>query len=248
MLQLPQGILFDLDETILTEGDRLTILLDVAEQMEEFLTPNTPVELAAALDAALRDFWSSSPQARAERLGARFSIKSARESVISDALRELSASGMPEVGIEFCERFTQARASATRLFDGAADTLKELRRVGVRLGLVTNGAADIQREKLERFELSTLFDHVQIEGEIGFGKPEEMAYRHAMKSLGTEPANTWMVGDNLEWEVAAPQRLGIHAIWHDPSGKGLPAACRIRPDRIIGRLSELLYPVETDAL
>ena len=49
-----------------------------------------------------------------------------------------------------------------------------------------------------------------------------------------------MVGDNLEWEVVSPQRLGIHAIWHDGYGVGLPADSPIRPDRIIRRLSELL--------
>jgi putative hydrolase of the HAD superfamily len=49
-----------------------------------------------------------------------------------------------------------------------------------------------------------------------------------------------MVGDNLEWEIVAPQRLGIYAIWHDGYGVGLPSDSPIRPDRIIGRLSELL--------
>jgi putative hydrolase of the HAD superfamily len=49
-----------------------------------------------------------------------------------------------------------------------------------------------------------------------------------------------MVGDNLEWEVVAPQRLGIHAIWHDVVGEGLPQGSPIRPDRIIRSLPELL--------
>jgi putative hydrolase of the HAD superfamily len=38
----------------------------------------------------------------------------------------------------------------------------------------------------------------------------------------------------------APQRLGIHAIWHDGYGVGLPPDCPIRPDRIIRALPELL--------
>ena len=75
---------------------------------------------------------------------------------------------------------------------------------------------------------------MQIEGEYGLGKPEAELYWHAMHTLGGEPAVTWMVGDNLEWEVAAPQRLGITGIWHDPIGRGLPEDCAIRPDRIIG--------------
>jgi putative hydrolase of the HAD superfamily len=61
-----------------------------------------------------------------------------------------------------------------------------------------------------------------------------------MEALRVKPHETWMVGDNLEWEVAAPQRLGIFAIWHDALGRGLPPGTTIRPDRIIRSLSELL--------
>ena len=49
-----------------------------------------------------------------------------------------------------------------------------------------------------------------------------------------------MVGDNLEWEVEAPQRLGIHTIWHDVTGEGLPPGSEIRRGRIIRSLAELL--------
>ena len=31
-----------------------------------------------------------------------------------------------------------------------------------------------------------------------------------------------MVGDNLEWDVAEPQRQGIYGIWIDIRGRGLP--------------------------
>jgi putative hydrolase of the HAD superfamily len=61
-----------------------------------------------------------------------------------------------------------------------------------------------------------------------------------MEVLGVGPHETWMVGDNLEWEIVAPQRLGIYAIWYDGYGVGLPRNSAIRPDRIIRRLSELL--------
>jgi putative hydrolase of the HAD superfamily len=110
----------------------------------------------------------------------------------------------------------------------------------VRLALVTNGAAAPQRAKVIRFALEERFDHIQIEGEHGFGKPEERAYTHAMEALGVGPQETWMVGDNLEWEIVAPQRLGIYAIWYDGYSAGLPADCPIRPDRIIRSLPELL--------
>ncbi len=109
------------------------------------------------------------------------------------------------------------------VFPGAHEAIDALKAYGVKLALVTNGAAGPQRAKVERFALTHRFDHIQIEGEHGFGKPDERAYLHAMQALGVTAAETWMIGDNLEWEVEAPQRLGIYAIWIDAHGEGLPA-------------------------
>ena len=109
------------------------------------------------------------------------------------------------------------------------------------LALVTNGAAVDQRPKVTRFDLARRFDHIQIEGEHGFGKPEERAYRHAAACLGLTPAECWMVGDNLEWEVAAPQRLGIFSVWYDGHGNGLPVETTIRPDLTIRSLRDVVH-------
>lgn len=133
------------------------------------------------------------------------------------------------------------------LFPHAHEVVDAFRDAGVKLALITNGAASPQRAKVERFDLTHRFHHIQIEGEHGFGKPEARAYRYAMSVLGVEAHETWMVGDNLEWEVIAPQRLGIHAIWHDSLGNGLPAGTDARPDRIIQSLRDLLPPIVRSA-
>ena len=125
--------------------------------------------------------------------------------------------------MRLADRFTAYREEEMFVFPGAHDAIDELKARGVKLALVTNGAAGAQRAKVERFALSDRFDHIQIEGEHGFGKPEERAYLHAMQALGVTASETWMIGDNLEWEVVAPQRLGIYAIWIDVHGDGLPA-------------------------
>jgi hypothetical protein len=67
-----------------------------------------------------------------------------------------------------------------------------------------------------------------------------------MRALGVTASETWMIGDNLEWEVEAPQRLGIYAIWIDVHGDGLPAGSTVKPDRIIRSLTDLL-PQRTTA-
>ena len=45
---------------------------------------------------------------------------------------------------------------------------------------------------------------------------------------------------NYEWEVVAPQKLGMAGIWYDPFGAGVPAHATALPTRIITRLSELV--------
>ena len=97
----------------------------------------------------------------------------------------------------------------------------------------------MQRGKITRFGLTDLFDTILIEGEVGFGKPDPRVYARALESLEVAAADAWMVGDNLEWDVAEPQRQGIYGIWIDVWGRGLPPRHPVRPNRIIRRLSEL---------
>jgi putative hydrolase of the HAD superfamily len=208
MNALPKAILFDLDDTIVTEGDRDAVLLKVAEDLHDQILPNDPATLADRVGTALDAFWSTSPDAKAARLeGSTRAIHQARERVIGDVLGKLGVAH--NVAHAFAGRFSDVRSQGLRLFDGAHDTIVILRNSGVRLALVANGAADLQRAKLERFSLTPLFDHIQIEGERGYGKPEEIAYLEAMQALGAASSDTWMVGDNLEHEVAVPQRLGL---------------------------------------
>ena len=71
----------------------------------------------------------------------------------------------------------------------------------------------VQRAKIERFGLAPLFDAIVVEGEFGVGKPEPAVYAHALAALGVSAADAWMVGDNLEWDVVTPRRLGMKGIW-----------------------------------
>jgi len=239
-MPLPQAILFDLDDTIITEGERYPILVQVASEFQESFPDEDPVAVADRLEAALTNFWADPEKARETRLRANGGIRQARHRIVTEAFASIGVTDAQGIASIFSSRFTELRAVGAREFDGARHTLETLRNTGVKLALVTNGAATIQRAKIERFSLASYFDHIQIEGEHDFGKPDPRAYQHALEALGATPATTWMVGDNLEWEVAAPQKLGIFAIWHDHLGRGLPANSNVKPNRIIRQLPELL--------
>ena len=101
------------------------------------------------------------------------------------------------------------------------------------MALITNGAGEAQRAKIERWDLAAHFEFVAIEGELGVGKPDTRVYLHVLEQLGAGPCDAWMIGDNLEWDVAAPQRLGIAGIWVDVRGAGLPAGAPAKPAAVI---------------
>ena len=242
MPKLPTAILFDLDDTIITAfGHAADQWRRVVAEFADHLEPHPPANVVAALQDYSSYLWAD--QARHKHW--RHRIGEARRHIVENALCGLAASaGIATAPAELChavaDRFQQIHDAELRMFPGAHETLDRLKELGVKLALVTNGAAEAQRAKVVRFALEHRFDHIQIEGEHGFGKPEEQAYIHALGSLGVDARETWMVGDNLEWEVVAPQRLGIFAIWYDGYGAGLPLGSPIRPDRIVRALPELL--------
>ena len=242
MTQLPRAMLIDMDDTILSAYGRPEIAWNnVTAEFADELAPLSSQQVAAAIVDIGRQFWA---KAGAEW---RLKLEEARHVVVRGSFATLAAAGhavpSTQLATRLADRFTAYREEEMFVFPGAHDAIDALKGHGVKLALVTNGAALPQRAKVERFALTHRFDHIQIEGEHGFGKPEERAYLHAMQALGVTAPDTWMIGDNLEWEIVVPQRLGIYAIWMDAHGDGLPADTNVKPDRIIRSLTELL-PVE----
>ena len=237
-LRLPRAMLIDMDDTILSAYGRPEIAWNrIADEFADEFGALLPQQVAASVLTYARQFWAT-----AEPVW-RLKLAEARRLTVKGGFAALAAKGHPlsdDLAVRVADRFTAYREEEMFVFPGAHDAIDALKARGIKLALVTNGAADTQRAKVERFELAHRFDHIQIEGEHGFGKPEERAYLHAMQTLGVTAADTWMIGDNLEWEVEAPQRLGIYSVWMDVHGDGLPAESPITPDRIIRSLSELL--------
>ncbi|MBN9486861.1 MAG: HAD family hydrolase [Alphaproteobacteria bacterium] len=236
---LPRAILFDLDDTLIRAyaqpDEAWTRLLQMfADPLGAHDAASIEGVRRAIMDEA-RAFWSEAKTAAKWRLD----IPGARRLSVR---RGLARFGRPDDALadRIADAFTELRRQEYRLYPDAHATVDALRDAGVKLALVTNGAGATQRDKIKRFDLAHRFDHIQIEGEFGQGKPEPAVYRHALETLGVAASDAWMVGDNYEWEVVAPQKLGLCGIWYDPLGMGIPAHATARPSRIIRRLGELV--------
>jgi len=226
-------MLFDLDDTILRFNAGQPNFWQRA--LESSLPERDDHQaLLASIDSASNEFWGVPRRA----FWGRQNMQEARRLIARAVLSEHG------VGAEMCQRIademTELKESQVRPFDGALEALRLLRARGHRLGLLTNGSAAFQRKKLSRFALEPLFERVLIEGEFGYGKPDDRVFRMALEHFGVAPDQVWMIGDNLEADIAPAQRNGIEGVWHDAHGSGLPERPPVVPDRVIARIAELL--------
>jgi len=102
------------------------------------------------------------------------------------------------------------------LYEDALPVLGEIRRAGLKIGLVSNGARD-----LEEFVVHHGLDVDAAIGSRAHGKtkPHETIFRAALSALGVEPEEAAMVGDSLADDVEGARALGMRAVLVDREGR-----------------------------
>ncbi len=159
------------------------------------------------------------------------------------AIEELQAEGRfvhdDEIWIAFTEKIVRgmggdaegARECATdmvrewerhenfSLYEDVLAVLDELRRHGMKIGLVTNGQRD-----LEEF---VAHHGLEVDAMVGSRlhgrtKPHPSIFVAALRMLEVEPGEAAMVGDSYEDDIAGARSLGMRAILLDRDG--------LRPD------------------
>ncbi|HUK65683.1 MAG TPA: HAD family hydrolase [Anaeromyxobacteraceae bacterium] len=95
-------------------------------------------------------------------------------------------------------------------YDDALPTLRELKRRGIKIALVSNIGRDV-RGVLERGSLSEFFDAVILSCEVGSLKPSASIFEQALSALRTAPAHALMVGDNPRDDAGAAL-IGIRTL------------------------------------
>ncbi|MFI7061852.1 HAD family hydrolase [Kribbella sp. NPDC050124] len=96
-------------------------------------------------------------------------------------------------------------------YPDAKPALEVARSNGFRIGVLTNGSTTQQNAKLAAIGLTDLIDVVCTSESLGVSKPDPQAYLMTCEALGVDPADTVMIGDNLELDVLAARQAGLTA-------------------------------------
>jgi putative hydrolase of the HAD superfamily len=103
---------------------------------------------------------------------------------------------------------------------GAAETIGELRRRGLRIGLITVCSEDVP-EAWPETAFHGLFDSEVFSCSVGLRKPDSRIYRLALDELGVAPEEALFVGDGANDELAGAERVGMTAVGLERVGEDL---------------------------
>ncbi|MFZ5814716.1 MAG: HAD family hydrolase [Bacillota bacterium] len=233
-----KAILFDLDETIILDEP---VMREAFLAAAELARPRgaDPERLVSRAWETARRLWAEGPyhgycdrigHSAGEGLWARYDrgehpaiaglrawAPGYRLAVWREALAEQQMAD-EALAAAMAERFGQVRRRYPR-FPEIDPLLAALRERGYRLGIVTNGVPDLQREKLAGCGVAHLFDASVVSGEIDCGKPDPGIFRHICGELGVEMGECVMVGDNPGRDVAGAIASGMRSVWVQRHGR-----------------------------
>jgi HAD superfamily hydrolase (TIGR01509 family) len=177
-------VLFDWGDTLFSPPDAGAVIVDVARQRGVRIEP---VE-ARALWAEL---WDAGKEPEELAKGRDLSPDAHRE--VWTSLFERAHGRVPGIARDLYERVMDPNAWIP--YPDTEPTLRALQRRGTRVGIVSNVPRDL-RPIFAVHGLADLVNAFTHSFEVGAEKPDPAIFVRACEALGTEPAETLMVGDH----------------------------------------------------
>ncbi|MGB9914834.1 MAG: HAD family hydrolase [Candidatus Bathyarchaeales archaeon] len=122
--------------------------------------------------------------------------------------------------LNIAEKYELEAAMSTGLMSGALETLKTLRRMGLKLGLCTTDSGKAATYILQRFRIAEFFDAVVTRDKVKQVKPHPEHLQAVLDALGVKPEESMVVGDSV-MDMQCAQELKAVAV-------GLPTGISTR--------------------
>lgn len=98
------------------------------------------------------------------------------------------------------------------LMDDCIDTLNVLK-TKFKIGLLTNGVAETQKNKLKNVGILPYLDAVCVTGDLGVQKPDPYPFEVVLNMLDVKPEEAVFVGDIYSTDILGASNAHIQPIW-----------------------------------
>ena len=100
-----------------------------------------------------------------------------------------------ENALTIAEKFELEAAKSTSLMPGVVETLKTLRKTGLKIGLCTINSEKSVDYILKRFKIADYFDALTPRNRVKYVKPNTEHLKASLEALDANPRETMVVGD-----------------------------------------------------
>lgn len=182
------------------------VIFDMFETLVTLFTEHTYFGEDAASDADVdpvlyRKVWHENEK---DRTTGKMTI----EEGIGETLRKLDVYSDELLNTIVSKRLAALQETFDQIPDESVQLLLELRRRGIKVGLITNTFSD-ERDLIRSSKLFPLFDATRISYEEGVLKPDPSMYQSIMIELGVTPDECLYVGDGGSRELFAARDIGM---------------------------------------
>ncbi|MBD5473513.1 MAG: HAD-IA family hydrolase [Lachnospiraceae bacterium] len=115
-----------------------------------------------------------------------------------------------------CLEIYRSHMPELNLYEEAVVLLNNLKEAGFKLGIITDGRVNGQKNKIESLGLRDLVDDIIITDELGgeqFRKPNDIAFRIMQCRWRLPYEELVYIGDNMIKDFQAPRQLGMKSIY-----------------------------------
>lgn len=143
--------------------------------------------------------------------------------------------GDEQLAKDISAQFLELLPVKQQLFDHAKEILQYLLDKGYQLHLITNGFEKTQWSKLDNSGLSPYFTHVITSEASNSIKPQKEIFDYAMQKAGATLAESIMIGDNPDADIAGAINAGMDCIFVNH----INAAISQQPTHTVTHLQQL---------
>ncbi|GEK59393.1 hypothetical protein CHL76_04290 [Marinococcus halophilus] len=123
--------------------------------------------------------------------------------------------------LSFHQEYEQRLPEFSELYESVPDLLESLTKSNVRLGIITNGSEELQKEKFYQLELDRWIDrrHLFISETAEAPKPKAAIFDEALQHLGSRREQALFVGDSWDHDVKGAENAGWEAFYVNTRGE-----------------------------
>ncbi len=130
-----------------------------------------------------------------------------------------------------------------RVYDGVIETLKELKKQGRKLYVLSNAQACFTQKELDMLGLSQYFDGILFSSDYGVAKPSKTFFDALIDKFSLDRQSTVYVGNDEFSDMFGASNAGIDCVWLKTNHTPKSAVCKTPPTFTIenGDFAELLH-------